>query len=497
MFKKVLIANRGDVAVRVMRACRELGVETVAIYSKADRNALHVRYADEVYPIGEGPARSSYLDIERIIEVAVRSNSDAIHPGYGFLSENRAFAQACADAGIAFIGATPQAIDALADRRRLGESLEAAGVPVWPMSRQTLDPDGLRQAAEKLGFPLLVRPVAGGGGLGERLVLSFDDLNDLISLASIEAASSFGTGEVYLEKSLPGARRIEVHVLADSAGQVIYLGESEGTIRRRYQKLIEESPSPVVTPELRAQLGPAACQVPRQIGYVGIGTVEFLLDHSGKFDFLHFAPRLWVGHPVLEMVTGLDLVKEQIRVASGRRLRYQQADIVLRGHAISCRIHAEDPYAGFAPSVGQITRLMEPGGMGTRIETGVYEGFEVSHYYDPLIAKAVVWGEGRGEAIMRMRRVLSEYRIVGVKTNIPFLEQIMNRTSFIGGQFEASQEEAYFSVVRPVREDLFKVSAIAAALLAHQNRTRAIAAFNLGRRSSPWKVAGRWEEMGE
>jgi acetyl-CoA carboxylase biotin carboxylase subunit len=495
MFKKVLVANRGDVAVRVMRACRELGVETVAIYSEADRNALHVRYANEAYPVGEGPARSSYLDISRIVDVAIRSDADAIHPGYGFLAEHPLFPLACMEGGITFIGPDSKTIRMLRNRLWMREHLQKAEIPVLPMTKESLDPDDLRPAAEQLGFPLLVRPVAGGGGLGERLVVSSEELEDLLATATREAASSFGMGEVYLEKSVPGARRVEVHVLADNSGQIICLGESEGTIRRRHQKLIEESPAPAMPPALREEMSRVACDVAQMVGLVGIGTVEFWVDHAGQYYYLNMNPRLWVGHPALEMVTGIDLVKEQIRIASGRHLRYTQGDIVPRGHAVECRIHAEDPYDGFRPSVGQITRLMESGGPGTRVETGIYEGFEVSHYYDPLMVKLVAWGERRGEAILRMRRALDEYRVVGVKTNIPFLQQIMNRTSFIGGRFDASQEDTYFTAVKGSRDELFEASAIAAVLLAHQKRIEGTDAFKALRKPSPWKVAGRWEEM--
>jgi acetyl/propionyl-CoA carboxylase alpha subunit len=497
MFKKILVANRGDVAVRVMRACRELGVETVAIYSDADRNALHVRYADEAYPVGEGPARSSYLNISRIVDVAIRSEADAIHPGYGFLAENPLFSQACMEGGVIFIGPDSKTMRALSDRLWVRDRLKEADVPVVPLSRETAETDDFRKAAERIGFPLLVRPVAGSGGRGERLVSSPEDLEELLATASREAESAFGQADVYLEWVLPGGRHIEVHVLADGQDQVVYLGESEGTIRLRHQKLVEEAPSPAMTPELRSELGRAACDVARQVGYVGAGTVDFLLDKDGRYYFLHMSPRLSVEHSMLEMSAGVDYVKEQIRVASGRKLRYDQADIVPRGWAIECRIRAEDPYDEFKPSTGRIIGLVEPGGPSTRVESGVYEGFEVSHYYEPSIAKLAVWGEGRGEAILRMRRALSEYQVAGIRTNIPFLQKIMDRTSFIGGRFDATRDDEYVSGVRGDRDALLKVSALAGVMLHHRKRSDRLASLRVGRKPSAWKVAGRWEEMGE
>ncbi len=495
MFDKVLVANRGDVAIRVMRACRELGVETVGIYSEADRNALHVRYADEAYPIGGESLRSSYLQIGRIVDVAIRSGADAVHPGYGFLAESPQFAQACAEAGLSFIGPNSDTLHLLHDRLKLNKKLQEATLPVLPVRRESLDAEACLKAAEQIGFPLLVRPTGVSGGAGERVALSSDELAALLTTYRRETEEP--RSGVYLEPWLPAARRIEIHVLADHDGQVIYLGDSEGTIRRRHQKLIEESPSPAMTPELRQEMGQIACDIARIIGFVGIGTVEFWLDSQQRYYFLNMNPRLWVGHPVIEMVTGIDLVKEQIRIASGRRLRYRQEDAVMRGHAIECRIHAEDPYDGFKPSVGQITRLIEPGGPFTRVETGVYEGFQVSYYYDPLLTKLVVWGESRGEAILRMRRALAEYRVVGVKTNLPFLQHIMDRTSFIGGQFDLSKEDEYFTVSGGIRDELLKAAAIAAALLAYRQRTQSLTAFRVTQRPSPWKVAGRWEVMGE
>ncbi len=497
MFKKVLVANRGDVALRIMRACRELGVKSVAIYSDVDRNALHVRYADEAYSVGEGPARASYLNLGRIIDVAIRSRADAVHPGYGFLAENPRLAQACLEAEISFIGPDSEIIRRLGERLQVRDELQHAGFLVLPASAVSFNEADLRKAADRLGFPLVVKPVAGSGGRGERLVGSQEDLAELLAAARREAEAAFGEGAVYLERALPGVRRIEVQLLADAFGQVVCLGESEGTIQRRHQKLVEEAPSPAVSPDLRARMQSTAIAIARQLGYVGAATMEFVLDASGQYYFMHMSPRLHVEHPVIEMITGFDLVKEQLRIASGRRLRHEQDAMTLRGCALECRIHAEDPYDGFKPSTGRITRLSEPSGPGVRVDSGIGEGSEVSHYYDSVISKVVAWGETRGEAILRMRRALDEYRIVGVKTNIPFLQQILNRTSFIGGQFDGAQEDQYFVMVESDRDQLREISAVAAVLLAHQARTRRPAAGDQRKKPSAWKVAGRWEEMGD
>jgi len=497
MFKKILVANRGDVALRVMRACRELGVKSVAVYSDADRNALHVRYADEAYPVGEGPARVSYLNIGRLIDVAIRSRADAVHPGYGFLAENPRLPQACMEAEISFIGPDAEMIRRLGERLRVREDLQRAGFPVLPASAIGANESDWHEAAQRLGFPLVVKPTAGSGGRGERWVGSEENLGELLAAARREAELAFGDGAVYLERALQGVRHIEVQLLADAFGQVICLGESEGTIQRRHQKLVEEAPSPAVSSDLRTRMQETAIAIARNVDYVGAATMDFVLDASGQYYFMHMGPRLHVEHPVIEMITGLDLVKEQIRIASGRRLRHSQSVVTLRGCAIECRIHAEDPHDGFKPSTGRISRLSEPSGPGVRVESGVGEGSEISHYYDSLISKVVAWGETRGEAILRMRRALDEYRIVGVKTNIPFLQQILNRTSFIGGQFDASQADQYFTMVESNRDVLREISAVAAVLLTHEARTRRPRLAEPRKKPSAWKVAGRWEEMSD
>ena len=469
MFKKVLAANRGEIAVRIIRACRELGLETVAVYSEVDRTALHVRYADKAYRIGPAPVQESYLRWERIIDVAIKAGADAVHPGYGFLAGNPAFAEACREAGLIFVGPNPQTIRLMSDKIAARSVVKAAGVAIAPGTDYSLSDEELIAAAEELGYPLLIKPAHGGGGKGMRIVESPEEMPRALAAARRESKAVFGDDVLYLEKIVEGARHIEFQILADSFGNVIHLGERECSIQRRHQKLIEEAPSRALDEELRRRMGEAAVKVARTVGYLNAGTVEFLLDRDKNFYFIETNCRLQVEHPVTEMVTGIDIVKEQLRVASGRRLRYSQDDVRLRGWAIECRIIAEDPYKGFLPSPGRITGLYEPSGPGVRVDSGVYEGFEVSLYYDSLIGKLVAWGETRGEAILRMRRALDEYRIVGIKTNIPFHQQIVNDTRFIGGQFDTKFVEHRFSMVESEREEHLEVVAIAATLFAQSS----------------------------
>ena len=469
MSKKVLAANRGEIAVRIIRACRELGLETVAVYSEVDRTALHVRYADEAYPIGPAPVQESYLRWERIIDVAIKAGADAVHPGYGFLAGNPAFAEACREAGLIFVGPNPQTIRLMSDKIAARSVVKAAGVAIAPGTDYSLSDEELIAAAEELGYPLLIKPAHGGGGKGMRIVESPEEMPRALAAARRESKAVFGDDVLYLERIVEGARHIEFQILADSFGNVIHLGERECSIQRRHQKLIEEAPSRALDEELRQRMGEAAVKVARTVGYLNAGTVEFLLDKDKNFYFIETNCRLQVEHPVTEMVTGIDIVKEQLRVASGRRLRYSQDDVRLRGWAIECRIIAEDPYKGFLPSPGRITGLYEPSGPGVRVDSGVYEGFEVSLYYDSLIGKLVAWGETRGEAILRMRRALDEYRIVGIKTNIPFHQQIVNDTRFIGGQFDTKFVEHRFSMVESEREEHLEVVAIAATLFAQSS----------------------------
>jgi acetyl-CoA carboxylase biotin carboxylase subunit len=459
------------------------------VYSDADRVAPHVRRAREAYHIGPAPAAESYLCVERIIDVAHKSGADGVHPGYGFLAENADFAQAVLDAGLTWIGPPPEAMRLMGDKVAARKTMATAGVPIVPGTQHELGDEELEIVAERIGYPLLVKAVAGGGGRGMRGVYQRQDLLDCIRTARNEARAAFGDDRVYLEKLIDGARHIEVQILADTCGNVIHLGERECSIQRRHQKLIEEAPSPALDDDLRARMGEVAVKAARTTGYVSAGTIEFLLDRDHAFHFLEMNTRLQVEHPVTEVVTGVDIVKEMLRVAGGRKLRYTQDDISLNGWAIECRILAEDPYRNFIPSTGRITGLWEPTGPGVRLESGVYPGVDVTPYYDSLIAKLVVWGETRGEAILRMRRALAEYRIIGIKTIIPFHIQVMNSTRYQGGQLDTSFLERHFTLDETSRPDHTRVAAIAATLLAHQRNQQAILLQQRG--SSPWKLAGR------
>ncbi len=505
MFNKVLIANRGEIAVRVIRACQERGLRTVAVYSDADRAALHVRFADEAYRIGPPPARESYLNIQAILEVAWRSGAEAIHPGYGFLSENETFAQAVQDAGFTWVGPPPAAIRAMGDKVMARRTMIAAGVPVVPGSDSVegceacagLSDAEAIAAAGRLGYPVVVKASAGGGGKGMRTVHDPAELPRALAAARREAKAAFGDDNIYLEKLITRARHIEIQVLADQHGNCIHLGERECSIQRRHQKLIEEAPSVAVGPELRAQMGAIAVRAAQAVGYTNAGTIEFLLDPAGNFYFLEMNTRLQVEHPVTEMVTGIDIVKEQLAIAAGRKLRWSQEDIVIKGHAIECRISAENPYNNFLPDAGKITNLLEPTGPGVRLESGIYAGWEVSLFYDPLLAKLVVWGDTRPEAILRMRRALAEYRIGGIHTTIPFHQQVMDSTRFQGGQFDTSFVDGPdgFRLSSTPGRDLSQIAAIAAALLEHEKAQQAVVlgtpGNGQGMRVSPWKLAGR------
>ncbi len=502
MFNKVLIANRGEIAVRIIRACRELGMQTVAVFSEADRQALHVRYADEAYLLGPPPSRESYLLGEKIIDIALKSGAGGIHPGYGFLAERADFAQACLDAGLAFIGPKPSAIAAMGDKAVARSTVRRAGVPVVPGTEGegSLGDEELLSLAPEIGFPLLIKATAGGGGKGMREVSSLDEMPSLLHSARREAEASFGDGNVYLEKLLEGARHIEIQVLADAHGNVIHLGERECSLQRRHQKLLEETPSPFVSDneELRQSMGALAVRAAQAVGYVNAGTIEFLVDKDKNYYFLEMNTRLQVEHPVTEMVTGVDIVKEQIRIARGRQMRYTQDDIFMNGWAIECRINAEDPYNNFLPSTGRITHSLLPTGPGVRVDTGVYPGFEISPYYDSLISKLIVWGETRAEAILRMRRSLEEYKIVGVRTNIPFHQNLMDSHRFMGGQYDTRFVEKRFSMeaAEEGKTDQSGIAAIIATLVAHQQTQRAAHIIQRGERdTSNWKWLSRWERL--
>jgi acetyl-CoA carboxylase biotin carboxylase subunit len=502
MFNKVLIANRGEIAVRIIRACRELGMQTVAVFSEADRRALHVRLADEAYYLGPAPSRESYLRADKIIAVAKQCGAGGIHPGYGFLAERADFAQACLDEGIAFIGPKPSSIAAMGDKAVARATVASSGVLVVPGTEGegSLGDEELLALAESIGFPLLIKATAGGGGKGMREVDSIVEMPGLLHAARREAESSFGDGNVYLEKLVEEAHHIEVQIVADNHGNVIHLGERECSLQRRHQKLLEEAPSIFIgdDEDLRQRICAVAVRAAQAVDYTNAGTIEFLVDKDKNFYFLEMNTRLQVEHPVTEVVTGFDIVKEQIRIARGRHLRQVQEDIQMSGWAIECRINAEDPYNDFLPSTGRISHMILPTGPGVRVDTGVYPGFEISPFYDALISKLIVSGVTRGEAILRMRRALEEYRITGVRTNIPFHQRIMNSHRFMGGQYDTRFVEERFSMkaAQEGRETLPEIAAILATLVAHQQTERASHIIQRNARdTSNWKWVGRWERM--
>jgi len=498
MFRKVLVANRGEIAVRIIRACREVGIETVAVFSEADRQALHVRYADEAYLLGPAQSRDSYLRGDKIIDIARKSGADAIHPGYGFLAEREDFAAACANANLVFIGPKPSSIAAMGDKMTARETVRKAGVPVVPGTEDigNMPDEDLLSIAPKIGFPLLIKATAGGGGKGMREVNSLEEMPALIISARREAESAFGDGNVYLEKLVEGARHIEFQILADSHGTVLHLVERECSIQRRHQKLVEEAPSPFMDDDLRERMGAVAVKAAQAVDYINAGTIEFLVDKDKNFYFLEMNTRLQVEHPVTEMITGIDIVKEQIRIARGRPTQYKQEDIKINGAAIECRINAEDPYNNFLPSTGTITHSLLPTGPGVRVDTGVFPGFEISSFYDPMISKLIVWGETRAQAILRMRRALEEYRIVGVRTNIPFHQNLMDSHRFMGGQFDTRFVEERFSFQEEQNGPDSEIAAVLASLVAHYEAQRSAQYVMRNERdTSNWKWVGRWERM--
>ena len=492
-FDKLLIANRGEIAVRILRACRELGIKTVAVFSEADRRAPHVRFADEAYCIGGSAARDSYLRMDKLIEVAKRSGAQAIHPGYGFLAERADFARLCVENDIVFVGPPARAIEMMGDKQVARETVKAAGVPIVPGTEPGLNEEEMVVAGLEIGFPLLVKAVAGGGGKGMRPVHNAEDLPGAIAAASREAQAAFGDGVVYLEKMITGARHIEIQLLADAHGGVIHLAERECSLQRRHQKLIEEAPSFVIDEDLRQRMGAVAVDAAKAVDYVSAGTIEFLFDKDKNFYFLEMNTRVQVEHPVTELVTGIDIVQEQIRMARGRKLRFSQEDVVVRGWSIECRINAEDPYNNYMPSTGTITTMRLPSGPGVRLDTGVFRGYEITPYYDSMISKLICYGETRGEAVLRMRRALEEYRIMGVKTNIPFHQHMMDSHRFLTGQFDTNFVEERFSM-SDREADKEMEAAVLAALVAHQESLQAsttMAQVDNGRSGSNWKWAKR------
>lgn len=439
MFNKILIANRGEIAVRIIRTCRELGIKTVAVYSEADRESLHVRLADESVCIGGHHPTQSYLNIPNIISAAMTKKAEAIHPGYGFLAENPSFAEICETQGIKFIGPSSSAIITMGAKAKARSLMAEAKVPVVPGSPGLLDSDEeIARIAEEIGFPVMIKASAGGGGRGMRIAMNSDQLAKAARMARQEAEAAFGDGGIYLEKYIAQPRHVEFQILADEHGNVVHLGERDCTLQRRHQKLVEETPCPVLKPEVRAKMGNDAVRAARAVNYAGAGTVEFILDQEGNYYFIEMNTRIQVEHPVTEWVTGIDLVGETIRIAAGDKLGYCQDDIKLEGVSIECRINAEDPQRDFSPCPGLITNYLPPGGIGVRVDSGVYPGCQVSPFYDSLIAKLITWGRNRQEAIQRMERALSEFQIDGVKTTIPFLQQLMQNEQFRCGTVDTS-----------------------------------------------------------
>jgi propionyl-CoA carboxylase alpha chain len=491
--KRLLIANRGEIAVRVIRTCKDLGISSIAVFSEVDRGALHVRLADEAYSIGPAPAHASYLNMDAIVNVALSAEVDAIHPGYGFLSENPEFAARCSEAGIIFIGPPEAAIRAMGDKTEARKLMLAAGVPMAPGTTDAVaSAREAAEAAKEIGFPILVKAAAGGGGKGMRVVRSEIELKSSLEAATREAKAAFGDGRVYIEKYLDRPKHVEIQVMADAHGQVVHLFERECSVQRRHQKVIEECPSPVVNTALRSVMGQAAIKAAAACGYVGAGTVEFLLDGQ-DFYFMEMNTRLQVEHPVTEMVTGVDLVAEQIRVAEGKPLSFRQEDLSISGHAIECRVYAEDPASGFLPDSGTIIRHAPPAGPGVRVDAGVDEGSEITTNYDPMISKVVSWGRTRAEAILRMQRALGEYRIAGLQTTIPFCRFVLAHPAFQDGTFSTHFVQEFFTpeVLQADPADRDFAAAVGAALAPRPRGSNGQSASEGAPEWSEWAVRRR------
>ena len=502
MFKKILIANRGEIAVRIARACREMGVRSVAVYSDADRASLHVRVADEAYAVGPAPSRESYLRIDKLMDAARRAGCDALHPGYGFLAENPELPRACAANRIAFIGPSAEAMELLGSKTAARQLAARAGVPMVPGVQEPIENlEAAERIASELGYPVLLKAVAGGGGKGMRLVTAAGEMPAAWRDASSEALNAFGDGRVYLERYLERPRHIEIQILADAHGRAVYLGERECSVQRRHQKVIEESPSPFMTPELRRAMGEAAVRLAQEARYANAGTVEFLVDAARNFYFLEVNTRLQVEHPVTEMVTGLDLVKLQIRIADGEALPFTQEDIVLTGHAVECRLYAEDPANNFFPSPGTILSLRNPSGPGIRLDDGVYQGFTVPTDYDPMLGKLIAWGKDRAEAVARLRRALEEFSVTGIKTNVALFLCILRDPGFLQGEiYTRWLDERLLRLLAATEKKesdaAAEDAAILAGLLHHFSVSRATPASD-GAKETPsaWKRDARREQL--
>jgi acetyl-CoA carboxylase biotin carboxylase subunit len=496
MFKRVLIANRGEIAVRIARACRELGIAPLAVYSEADRLAPHVRVAERAACVGGAPSRESYLDIEAIVRAARALEADAVHPGYGFLAENAAFARAVSAAGLVFIGPSADAIAAMGDKTRARALVSAAGVPVVPAVEEPgQDATAARAAGDQLGYPLLIKAAAGGGGKGMRIVRAAGEFEAAFEAAGREATAAFGDGRLFLERYFDRPRHVEVQVLADLRGEIVHLGERECSVQRRYQKIVEESPSPAVTPDLRQRLTAAAIAAARSVAYANAGTVEFLVTESGEFHFLEMNTRLQVEHPITEWVSGVDLVQAQIRIAAGEALWLRQDQLTPRGHAIECRVYAEDPAHQFLPSPGRIVGLREPQGPGVRIDSGICAGYEIPVFYDPLLAKLSVWGADREAARHRLITALRDYAVLGVTTNVPFLLAVATHPAFAAGETHTHFIDEHLRDWRP-SDAHAELAAIAAALCATLAPGRGARSAAPSHSESPWQTLGAWRLTG-
>jgi len=499
MFKKILIANRGEIAVRILRACRELGIRSVAVFSDVDRTSLHVRLADEAYPIGPAPSRESYLCIDKLMDVARRSGCDALHPGYGFLAENPALPRACTETGLTFIGPSAEAMEALGSKTAGRQLARRSDVPIVPGTNEAIEwPEEAQALAHSMGYPVLLKAVAGGGGKGMRLVTSDAEFASGFRDASSEAMNAFGDARVFLEKYLEKPRHVEIQILADAHGRVVSLGERECSVQRRHQKVVEEAPSPIMTPDLRKKMGDAAVRLARSGGYTNAGTVEFLVDAHLNFYFLEVNTRLQVEHPVTEQVTGLDIVKLQIAIAAGHRLPFAWETITPRGHAMEVRLYAEDPDNNFFPSPGKILSRHAPSGPGIRLDEGVYEGWTVPNDYDPLLSKLIAWGNSREETIARLRRSLEEYTVTGIKTNAGLFRRILAEPDFLRGEIHTKWLDELLRRARPVAAEQTSGAADAAAIAAavwHASHNATSTPASAAGESSRWKLEGRRQQI--
>ncbi len=487
--KKILVANRGEIALRIMRSAREMGIQTVAVYSEADRNALHVRYADEAVCIGPAASNQSYLVFDKILSSCKQTGAEAIHPGYGFLSENAAFARAVKEAGLVLIGPSPEAMEMMGNKLSAKAAALKYNIPMVPGTEEAIsNVQEAKKRAEEVGFPILIKAAAGGGGKGMRIVDRVEDFEEQMKLAVSEATSAFGDGSVFIERYVSSPRHIEIQVLGDTHGNIVHLFERECSVQRRHQKVVEEAPSAVLTPEIREQMGKCAVDVARSCNYVGAGTVEFILDEKLNFYFLEMNTRLQVEHPVTEMITGLDLVKEQIKIARGEKLSFKQEDLAIKGHAVELRVYAEDPANNFLPDIGTLQTYRLPQGPGVRVDDGFEEGMEIPIYYDPMIAKLITYGKNREEAIERMIRAIDEYQITGIETTLPFGKFVMQHEAFTSGKFDTHFVKKYFqpeNLIEEKEEEAF-IAAIIAAQLMQQKPQQGSAAAAV-KTESAWK----------